>query len=100
MYAIGIDIGTTSVCGVVLDVNTGEVVKSRTEMSDAFISTENSWEKIQDTEKIISIAMEILESFAEYPAEVIGLTGQMHGILYVNAHNKLVLSYKLVFQIY
>ena len=90
MYAIGIDIGTTSVCGVVLDVNTGEVVKSRTEMSDAFISTENSWEKIQDTEKIISIAMEILESFAEYPAEVIGLTGQMHGILYVNAEGKAI----------
>lgn len=90
MYAIGIDIGTTSVCGVVLDVNTGKVIKSRTEMSDAFIPTKNSWEKIQDTEKIVSIAMEILESFAEYPAEVIGLTGQMHGIVYVNAEGKAV----------
>lgn len=90
MYAIGIDIGTTSVCGVILDTDTGKVVKSCTEMSNAFISTENSWEKIQDTEKIISIAMEILESFSEYPAEVIGLTGQMHGILYVNAEGKAV----------
>ena len=81
MYAIGIDIGTTSICGVVLDTDTGKVVKSRTEMSNAFIETENAWEKIQDTEKIIAIAIEILESFSEYPAVVIGLTGQMHGIV-------------------
>lgn len=90
MYAIGIDIGTTSICGVVLDTDTGKVVKSRTEMSNAFIETENAWEKIQDTEKIIAIAIEILESFSEYPAVVIGLTGQMHGIVYVNKEGKAV----------
>ena len=28
MKAIGIDIGTTSVCGVVLDAKTGEVINS------------------------------------------------------------------------
>lgn len=90
MYAIGIDIGTTSICGVVVDTDTGKVVKSRTEMSNAFIPTENAWEKIQDTKKIIALAMEILESFADYPAVVIGLTGQMHGIVYVNADGKAV----------
>jgi len=90
MYAIGIDIGTTSVCGVVLDTDTGKVIKSRTEQSNAFIPTENSWEKIQDTEKVIGLAVNILESFAEYPAEVIGLTGQMHGIVYVDADGKAV----------
>ncbi len=90
MYAIGIDIGTTSICGVVLDTDTGKVVKSRTEMSNAFIPTENAWEKIQDTEKVISLAVEILESFADYPAVVIGLTGQMHGIVYVNTEGKAV----------
>ena len=90
MYAIGIDIGTTSICGVVLDTDTGKVIKSRTEMSNAFLPTDNVWEKIQDTEKVISIAMEILESFAEYPAAVIGLTGQMHGIVYVDAEGKAV----------
>lgn len=90
MYAIGIDIGTTSICGVVIDTDTGKVVRSRTEMSEAFIATENSWEKIQDTDKVISLAVEILESFAEYPAVVIGLTGQMHGIVYVDAEGKAV----------
>ena len=85
MYAIGIDIGTTSICGVVLDTESGQVVKSRTEMSNAFIPTANPWEKIQDTDKIIALAQEILESFKEYPAAVIGVTGQMHGIVYVDA---------------
>ena len=90
MYAIGIDIGTTSICGVVLDAVTGKVVRSRTETSNAFIATKNSWEKIQDTEKIIALAVGILEDLCEYPAVVIGLTGQMHGIVYVDADGKAV----------
>ncbi|MBQ7838904.1 MAG: hypothetical protein IJ390_00200 [Lachnospiraceae bacterium] len=90
MYAIGIDIGTTSICGVVLDIDTGKVIKSRTEMSNAFITTSNSWEKMQDTNKVIDLAIEILESFSEYPAAVIGVTGQMHGIVYVDCEGKAV----------
>jgi len=90
MYAIGIDIGTTSICGVVLDTDTGRVVASRTEMSNAFIATDNPWEKIQDAEKVISIAVDILERFKEYPARVIGLTGQMHGIVYVDEQGRAV----------
>lgn len=90
MYAIGIDIGTTSICGIVLDTDSGAVVKSRTEASDAFIATPNSWEKIQDTGKVIGLALEILESFADYPAAVIGLTGQMHGIVYVDEKGRAV----------
>ena len=88
MYAIGIDIGTTSICGIVLDVASGKVIKSRTETSNAFIPTVNEWEKIQNAEKIIEIALKILESFVDYPAAVIGLTGQMHGIVYVNDEGK------------
>ena len=74
----------------VVDTDTGKVVKSCTETSNAFITTQNPWEKIQDTDKIIALAMEILESFAEFPAAVIGLTGQMHGIVYVNDQGKAV----------
>ena len=90
MYAIGIDIGTTSICGVVVDTESGAVVKSCTEASNAFIPSEQPWEKIQDTERIIALALEILESLLEYPAAVIGLTGQMHGIVYVNEDGKSV----------
>ena len=93
MKAIGIDIGTTSICGVVLDAENGNVLTSRTVNSDAFISTPNDWEKIQDVTKIVAIASGILDSFLEEYAEeiaVIGLTGQMHGIVYVNAEGKAV----------
>ena len=93
MKVIGIDIGTTSICGVVLDAENGNVLKSKTVNSDAFINTPSYWEKIQDAAKIIAIASGILDSFLEeYPEDVaaIGLTGQMHGIVYVNTEGKAV----------
>ena len=91
MYVIGIDIGTTSICGVVLDTDTGKAVKSRTELSNAFIQTPNSWEKIQNTDRLISIACAILDDFLrEFTVCAIGLTGQMHGIVYVNAEGKAI----------
>ena len=84
MQAIGIDIGTTSICGVVLDVKTGELIKSVTKDSNAFISGIADWEKIQSVEKIIAIATEILDALISDEAAVIGVTGQMHGIVYVD----------------
>ena len=84
MKAIGIDIGTTSVCGVVIDVETGKMLNSRTKNSDAFIPTENDWEKIQSVEKIMSVATEILDEFIDEEVAVIGVTGQMHGIVYTD----------------
>lgn len=84
MQAIGIDLGTTSICGVVLDTKSGKVLKSKTVNSDAFIETDKSWEKIQSPEKIISIAEEILMEFITEDTAVIGVTGQMHGIVYTD----------------
>lgn len=88
MKVIGIDIGTTSICGVVLDAENGKVYKSKTVNSEAFIDTPFEWEKIQDVEKIVAIASKILDSFLEDSEDeilAIGLTGQMHGIVYVDA---------------
>ena len=82
MKAIGIDIGTTSICGILLDCTSGEILKSVTKNSDAFINTQNEWEKIQDTEKIISIALSITDELICDDTAVIGITGQMHGIVY------------------
>ena len=87
MKSIGIDIGTTSICGVVLDSALGTVIESETINSEAFIHTENSWEKIQDTEKIFAIAKGILDRFLEKHCESvasIGITGQMHGVVYTD----------------
>ena len=85
MKAIGIDIGTTSVCGVVIDVESGRVIDSVTKNSDAFIETPNSWEKIQSVDKIIAIATEILDMLMDDDVVSIGVTGQMHGMVYTNS---------------
>ena len=86
MYAIGIDIGTTSICGVLIDVSDGKVMKQKTVVSNVFITTKNTWEKIQDVSKIISLTKKILEELLMGCPKVlvIGLTGQMHGMVYVN----------------
>ena len=89
MKVIGIDIGTTSICGVILDAENGKVFKSKTVNSEAFINTSNDWEKIQDVDKIVTIASKILDSFLEESEDeilAIGITGQMHGIVYVDAN--------------
>lgn len=84
MELIGIDLGTTSICGVVIDTDSGKIIRSRTVESQAFIETQNSWEKIQSHDKIISIAKGILDSFITDKTACIGVTGQMHGIVYTD----------------
>ncbi len=84
MKAIGIDIGTTSVCGVVIDSQTGKMLRSCTKNSDAFIQSNNEWEKIQSVEKIIATARGILDDLIDESVSVIGVTGQMHGIVYTD----------------
>lgn len=90
MNAIGIDIGTTSVCGVMIDTVTGELKKSRTENSNSFIDGCADWEKIQSVDKIINLATEILESLVDKDTAVIGVTGQMHGIVYTDTNGEAV----------
>lgn len=90
MKAIGIDIGTTSVCGVLINTANGNVEKSITKNSDAFIKTEHEWEKIQSVEKIMTAALEILNSLICDDAVVIGVTGQMHGIVYTDSNGNAV----------
>lgn len=83
MQIIGIDIGTTSICGVQIDARTGIVLKSETVNSNAF--TEGKpFEKLQSCEKIIPLATQILDSLITRETVAIGVTGQMHGILYTD----------------
>ena len=90
MKAIGIDIGTTSVCGIVLDAESGKLLRSCTKNSDAFIPSNNDWEKIQSVDKIMSVAKEILDGIITDDVKVIGVTGQMHGIVYTDKDGKAV----------
>lgn len=90
MKAIGIDIGTTSVCGIVLDAESGSVIRSCTKNSDSFIRSENDLESIQSVDRIVNVATEILDSFVDDDVAVIGVTGQMHGIVYYDKNGNAV----------
>lgn len=92
MISAGIDIGTTTISGVVLDMDTGKLLISRTVSNDSFIDTGNSWERVQDVDSILVKTQDILDELLElYPGiSSIGLTGQMHGIVYLDCNGRAV----------
>lgn len=85
MHFIGIDIGTSSICGVIYNTE-NKSVESITKNNTAQIASPHAWEKIQNPAVIITIVTEIVQQFASRYSDIqaIGLTGQMHGILYVD----------------
>lgn len=90
MKSIGIDIGTTTMSAAVIDLISHTVIESRTVSKNNFLRSENSWEKLQDPAEILEKAITLLDELLKgYPDTVsIGLTGQMHGILYVDQRGK------------
>lgn len=83
---LGIDIGTTTISSVVLDLTTGSAA-SYTVKSDADLPAPHSWEKLQDVQLIEDRVRRLTDSLLQrYPGiRAIGFTGQMHGILYVDS---------------
>ena len=81
MVSIGIDVGTTTICACVVDIESGEVLRTWT-YKHGFLSTANPMEKIQSVEEIEKTISRILEEITPF-ADItyLGLTGQMHGIL-------------------
>lgn len=86
MKALGIDIGTTNISAVVADSQLRQAEKSYTIESGRFLKTEHPWEKIQDPGEIFQNVQGLLERMIKEcdGIQAIGLTGQMHGIVYVN----------------
>ncbi|MBB6694318.1 hypothetical protein H7B90_23260 [Cohnella xylanilytica] len=83
---IGVDIGTTSICGVLLDAANGRIVKSITKENTAGLPSSETWEFTQDASVIWDLALRIVGKLRAEAGYVsgIGVTGQMHGILYVD----------------
>lgn len=90
MKIIGIDIGTTSICGVVADAENGRIIKSVTLPNNSFISTDKAYERIQDTEVIMTAVYSLLDELDASSACAIGFSGQMHGIVYTDAEGNAV----------
>ena len=85
MHFIGIDIGTSSICGVAYHF-ADQKIESITKNNHTSIETSEVWEKIQDPEKIMDNVYSIISEYlAKYPdIKGIGFAGQMHGMLYVD----------------
>ena len=84
MKTLGLDIGTTTVSAVV--VENGTLLSSVTKKNGYFIDTGEPFAKCQDVARIEETAFSALEELLSlYPdVSAIGVTGQMHGILYLD----------------
>ena len=88
MKVLGLDIGTTTISAVVYEAGNG-VLTAKTVASESFIPGE-SWEKIQDPHIIYEKAMASVHEMLDLHPDIqaIGVTGQMHGIVYLDTQGE------------
>lgn len=92
MNAMGIDIGTTTVSAIIMDAESGVILGSKTVAHHAFLDGHISESRIQDPNRLYEVAKAAAEELSDLfgVPSCIGLTGQMHGMLYVNADGEAV----------
>lgn len=85
---IGIDLGTTTISMVALDTETQMLIARHT--VDHRGSLESPIHALQDGQTMVTCVEQLLaEWLSAYPNVAgIGLTGQMHGILYLDSHGQ------------
>ena len=90
MKIMGIDIGTTTVSVVMTDTETGKLLAKETVEHNSFLRSSKPEQKLQDPERIYEIVRELLikQQKENGLPDGIGFTGQMHGMLYVDASGK------------
>lgn len=92
MIYIGLDIGSTTISAVAIDAETHAELEHVTKAHQATLLAEHSWEHLQDPVRLADMGCEIVQSLIARFGEVagIGLSGQMHGILYTDAQGRAV----------
>lgn len=82
--AVGLDIGTTTISAAVLDLTEGRVLAVRNLPGQADIPSDKPWEHRQNPAVIREKAASLLDGLLDTYEGIcsIGVTGQMHGILY------------------
>lgn len=90
MKIIGLDIGTTSICGVCVNAENGEILKAVTKANNSFVKSDKSYEKIQNPDEIMETVYSVMEELDVSDASAIGFSGQMHGIVYIDSNGKAV----------
>lgn len=92
MLAMGIDIGTTTISILMIDGDSGAFLDSVTIPHQSFLKGHKACSKIQDPGKIWSLTERALKEMIQKHGEPvsIGMTGQMHGFLYVDVYGEAV----------
>ena len=90
--AVGIDIGSTTISATVMDMTNNVQVESYTINNEADVQLQNSKFYEQDVVTICNKAIKLLSFIIENYADVktIGVTGQMHGIVYIDKRGNAV----------
>lgn len=86
---IGIDIGTTSICGIVCD-DGGRLLRKSTRDNDTAIDGTAAWAKEQDASRIATLVEDLLDELVDDDVASIGFSAQMHGIVYVGSRGELL----------
>lgn len=73
-----------------MEKGTGVQLDARTVRHNSYLKNTEPYRKEQDPEKIYALCREMLHHFMESSCQIagIGLTGQMHGILYLNTEGR------------
>jgi len=90
-HLIGLDLGTTTVVGVLLDAARGRVLRVARRRNDAARSGSALPTRAeQDPDRLRTLALQVLAKLGEEGAAVHGiwLTGQKHGLLCVDSTNR------------
>lgn len=84
MVSLGLDIGTTTISAVAIDAQ-DTIIDHATCPNGGFLPSAAPWERAQDAEALLETALSVAKSFCKkYPVRHIGVTGQQHGIVYLD----------------
>jgi sedoheptulokinase len=89
---IGLDAGTTTISGVLIDTAQLKLLGSKTIPNTSHLKSSQPWENLQQPEWIWEACRQLLHYFSGLCPVVdgIGITGQMHGILYLDQDGRAV----------
>ena len=86
MNILGIDIGTTSICMVLYDPKKRKIVEMQS-VQNAFLLAGNF---LQDADEIVKKVEEMLKKWESFSFDAVGISSQMHGIVYVSDSGRAV----------
>lgn len=92
MYIAGIDIGTTSICLIVISTEDGHVQRIVSTRNDAALPSKEVWERTQNADRVVQLVLSLIEECQDDWDDVraIGISCQMHGVLYVSKEGRAV----------